>query len=451
MSVSNDPVKLIEESRMSNMQIVVVVIAVLLNALDGFDLLSISFAAPGIAGEWGVAPTALGIVLSMELVGMGIGALILGGFADNFGRRNAALFCLILMLAGMLGVPYAGDTFQLSIYRIVTGIGLGGMLSTCNALVAEYSSLKRRKLCISLMVMGFSLGGVVGGFIASKLLGMFDWRAVFYFGSAVTAICIPLVFFLVPEPVQWLVRKQPVNALKSVNKSLAKMGHGLIEKLPSKPVSDDSNTGSIAEIFNADYRKQTIFIALVYVLHALTFYFPLKWIPTLVVQMGYHPSTAGFVLTWANVGGAIGGIAFGFLAQRFNLKHLFFTVLVMSGVTVIIFGNATTSLNVMTFFAAVNGFFCVSGLAASYASLAQIYPTHSRAFGTGFTMSVGRGGAIFSPILAGFLFSIPNDVSVVSVYMALGSLLAAFFLLFLRYPQSTTDSNVSFEPATTST
>lgn len=448
MNVSNDPVKLIEESPMSNMQIIVVVIAILLNALDGFDLLSISFAAPGIAGEWGVAPTALGIVLSMELVGMGLGALILGGIADGFGRRNAALFCLILMLAGMLGVPFATNTVELSIYRIVTGIGLGGMLSTCNALVAEYSSLKRRKLCISLMVMGFSLGGVVGGYIASKLLGMFDWRAVFYFGSAVTAICIPLVFFLVPEPVQWLVRKQPLNALKSVNKSLAKMGHGLIEKLPSKPVSDDSNTGSIAEIFNADYRKQTIFIALVYVLHALTFYFPLKWIPALVVQMGYHPSTAGFVLTWANVGGAIGGITFGFLAQRFNLKHLFFTVLVMSGVTVIIFGNATSSLNIMTFFAAVNGFFCVSGLAASYASLAQIYPTHSRAFGTGFTMSVGRGGAIFSPILAGFLFSIPNDVSIVSVYMALGSLLAAFFLLFLHYPQSQTDSNISYGAAT---
>ncbi len=449
MSTSNDPVKLIEESNMSTMQIVVVFIAILLNALDGFDLLSISFAAPGIAGEWGVAPTALGIVLSMELVGMGIGALILGGLADNFGRRNAALACLVLMLAGMLGVPYAGDTFQLSIYRIVTGIGLGGMLSTCNALVAEYSSLKRRKLCISLMVMGFSVGGVVGGYIASKLLSMYDRRSVFYFGSAVTAACIPLVFFLVPEPVQWLVRKNPANALEAINKALAKMGHGLIEKLPPKPASEEDNNGSIAEIFSPDYRKQTIFIAVVYVLHAVTFYFPLKWVPTLVVQMGYHPSTAGFVLTWANVGGALGGITFGFLAQRFDLKKLFFTVLVMSGVTVIIFGNATSNLNVMTFFCAVNGFFCVSGLAASYASLAQIYPTHSRAFGTGFTMSVGRGGAIFSPILAGFLFSIPNDVSIVSVYMALGSLLAAVFLLFLRYPQSATDSNVKYEQVAT--
>lgn len=447
MNVAADPVKLIEESKMSAMQIVVVAVAILLNALDGFDLLSISFAAPGIAREWGVPPTALGIVLSMELVGMGIGALILGGMADSFGRRNAALLCLILMLAGMLGVPFSENTFQLSICRIVTGIGLGGMLSTCNALVAEYSSLKRRKLCISLMVMGFSMGGVVGGYIASRLLGMFDWRAVFYFGSIVTALCIPLVFFLVPEPVQWLLRKHPANALNAINKTLAKMGHALIDKMPARPMDDKSADASIAEIFAPDYRKQTIFIALVYVLHAVTFYFPLKWVPVLVVDLGYPPSTAGFVLTWANVGGALGGIMFGFLAQRFNLKTLFFTVLIMSGVTVIIFGNATSNLNVMTFFCAVNGFFCVSGLAASYAALAQIYPTHSRAFGTGFTLSVGRGGAILSPILAGMLFSVPYDVSIVSVYMALGSLLAAVFLVFLRFPQTRTDSEAAPEPA----
>jgi hypothetical protein len=51
---------------MSPMQVAVVGITIALNALDGFDILSISFASPGIAKEWGIDRAALGIVLSME-------------------------------------------------------------------------------------------------------------------------------------------------------------------------------------------------------------------------------------------------------------------------------------------------------------------------------------------------------------------------------------------------
>jgi hypothetical protein len=58
---------------MSRLQVAVVGITIALNALDGFDVLSISFASPGIASEWGINQAALGIVLSMELIGMAVG------------------------------------------------------------------------------------------------------------------------------------------------------------------------------------------------------------------------------------------------------------------------------------------------------------------------------------------------------------------------------------------
>src|SRR4029077_7181528 len=100
--MNRDPREVIADSPMSGLQIIAVALTVALNALDGFDVLSISFASPGIAQEWGIDRAALGIVLSMELVGMAFGSMFLGGVADKIGRRPTILGCLIVMAAGMV-------------------------------------------------------------------------------------------------------------------------------------------------------------------------------------------------------------------------------------------------------------------------------------------------------------------------------------------------------------
>src|SRR5215813_12858914 len=100
--MKNDPRDVIAESPMSRLQIFVITLTIFLNALDGFDVLSISFASNGIAKEWGIIPGALGIVLSMELIGMAIGSATIGGIADKIGRRPTILGCLVLMASGMV-------------------------------------------------------------------------------------------------------------------------------------------------------------------------------------------------------------------------------------------------------------------------------------------------------------------------------------------------------------
>ncbi len=92
---------------MTAAQFAVVVITVLLNAMDGFDVASIAFASPGIAREWGIARGALGFVLSMELIGMGLGSFLLGGIADKIGRRPTLMACLVVMASGMCGASTA--------------------------------------------------------------------------------------------------------------------------------------------------------------------------------------------------------------------------------------------------------------------------------------------------------------------------------------------------------
>src|SRR5215510_11213715 len=92
----NDPRDVIARSPMGAMQILVIAITVCLNALDGFDVASISYASPGISKEWGIASGGLGIVLSMELAGMALGSIFLGGVADKLGRRRTVLGCITI-------------------------------------------------------------------------------------------------------------------------------------------------------------------------------------------------------------------------------------------------------------------------------------------------------------------------------------------------------------------
>src|SRR6478735_505505 len=96
-----NPIDVINEGPMGARQWIVVILMVLLNALDGFDVLSSAFAAPGITKEWGIERAALGVVLSAELVGMGFGSVLLGGAADRYGRKVTMIGCLVVMAAGM--------------------------------------------------------------------------------------------------------------------------------------------------------------------------------------------------------------------------------------------------------------------------------------------------------------------------------------------------------------
>jgi benzoate transport len=429
--MTSDPREVIAQSPMSRIQIAVVAITVGLNALDGFDVLAISFASPGIARDWGIDRAALGFILSMELFGMGLGSVLLGGVADKIGRRRTLLGCLIVMAFGMLMAARAGGVYELSVWRVFTGIGIGGMLAATNAVVAEFSNARRRSLNVSLMVIGYPVGAVVGGSIAALLLKEGDWRMVFVFGASATAVFIPLVLWLVPESIAWLCRRQPAAALAGVNRSLTRMGYPQVAQLPA--VSAQERKRSVGDIFSPRLARITVLVTIAYFYHITTFYFILKWVPKIVVDMGFTPSSAAGVLVWANIGGATGGAVFGLLAQRVGLKHLTMFVLVVSTLMVSIFGRGQVALAQLSLVCAISGFFTNAGVVGLYNLMARAFPTHVRATGTGFAIGFGRAGAWLSPIIAGYLFRAGYGLQFVAITMGAGSLLAVIALWILPH------------------
>jgi benzoate transport len=427
---AKDPREIIDLEVMTAAQIIVVIMTVLLNAMDGFDVLSIAFASPGIANEWHIQQGALGIVLSMELIGMALGSVFLGGVADKVGRRPTLLGCLVVMAVGMVGATTASSPVVLSAWRVFTGLGIGGMLSGTNAVVAEFSNKKWRSFCISMMVIGYPLGGTFGGMFASRLLVNHDWRSVFYFGASATGILLPLVFLFVPESIHWLTRKQPAGALNKVNASLEKLGHATVSAMPEIHTTEQKK--SIGDIFSRGLIPITLILTVAYFFHMTTFYFILKWTPKIVTSMSFPPSAAGGILTWANLGGAIGGALFGVLTARFGLKGLSIVIIGMNAVAVAIFGRTPADLSTMAWLAGIAGFFGNAGVSGLYSLIAYGFPTHVRATGTGFAIGVGRGGAVLSPILAGYLLQSGATLPVVGMIMGAGSAIAAVTLFFLK-------------------
>ena len=425
--------RILDDVPMTRLQIAAVILCIALNALDGFDVLAISFAAPGIAAEWGISRGALGIVLAMELIGMTAGSVVLGNIADNLGRRPIILGCLVVMASGMYLASQATSVNALLATRFVTGVGIGGMLATTNAMVAEYSNARHRNFNVVLMATGYPVGIIIGGSLAAILLAHFDWRAVFVLGAVMTGTLLPAVWFLMPESISYLAQKKRPDALAQINGILTRMGHAVLEQLPA---SEENNTGW-RDLFSPQLARTTILLTTAYLAHIITFYFILKWIPNIVVDMEYSAASAGGILVWANVGGAVGSILLGGLTHYFRLRSLIITALVGSIVMINVFGMGQVNLTGLAIVAGITGFFTNSAVVGLYAMLAQSYPSHLRAGGTGFVIGMGRAGAVLGPIIAGFLFEEEFSLTVVSFVMALGSLVAIFALMFLKEKAAT--------------
>lgn len=433
-SGGTNPINVINDTPMGVRQWAVVVLMVLLNALDGFDVLSSAFAAPGISAEWKIDRAALGIVLSAELVGMGFGSVLLGGAADKYGRKLTMLACLVLMAAGMWMAGHANGVTDMVAYRFITGIGIGGMLAATNAVTAESSNTAMRRTAIAAYVAGYPLGAIIGGVAASEwLLPAYGWRGLFEFGAIVTAALIPIVILIIPETAAYRASK---NDLAGVNKTLAAFGKAPIDSLP--PPTEGAAKPKITDILsNPQLRPVTLLLAFGYMFHTITFYYILKFAVQIVADYppGYPPQVAATVLTWANVGGFFGSLLFGAVMARFGIKWPTALMLLIGAVAVAAFGLGRDTISGWQWATVLTGFFTNAAISGYYAAYARGFPAYARATGTGFVLGVGRLGAAGSPIIAGALFTwLGNDqLLTVSSIMAMGSIVS--LVLFLMLPE----------------
>jgi benzoate transport len=430
--MSSDPRLALRESSMTRFQIVVVVLCVVLNMVDGFDVLAMSFTAPLVAQEWNVNPAALGVLLSAGLVGMGIGAAAISPIADVMGRRTVVILSVVIMSIGMLASAATSNVTELWVCRFATGLGIGGVLATCNTLLAEYAPSRWRDVVISTMVIGYPLGAIVGGSVFAVLVSEYGWRSAFVFGGLASTVMLPLLLLYLPESLDFILSRRRPDALAQVNSVMRRLGRAPLAALP--PLRrDETATKAVIGVIEPPYLRATALMVLSYFMLMFSFYFVLSWTPKNLVDLGFTVDQGIFALLLVNLGGIFGGLTFGYFARRANARVLVSYMLVGLFFVIVGFGTLTSDFVPIMVAAFVTGFFLMAVMAGLYIIVPHVYPPNVRNTGTGLAIGLGRFGAMVGPLIAGYLIAAGWERMAYYSLLALPVLISALAVRYVSY------------------
>lgn len=418
---------------MSGFQWIAVSICAFLNLIDGFDVLVMAFTATAVSSFWQLSGAQLGYLLGAGLLGMSIGSLLIAPWADKLGRRPLILSCLTISGVGMVLSAMSATLLQLGITRVITGIGIGGILACSNVIASEYASSRWRSLALSLQSTGYAIGALFGGLFAIFLIEHYGWRSVFLVGGTATLTMIPVVYVFLPESMDFLIAKQPTNALVKINRLAAKLNLPVLKQLPEKSDAHQKNRSSIARLVSGEYLLKTVWLWLAFFLVLFGFYFVMSWTPKLLASAGQTAQqgiTGGMLLS---AGGIVGSALLGLLSSKFKTTHVQAAFLIITAITMVFFvktsglpgyGIAVGLLLGVT----VNG--CVAGL---YAIAPTVYDPSVRTTGVGFAIGVGRAGGILSPVVAGLMIDEGWQPASLYTAYAIAFTLAALVMLKMSY------------------
>jgi MFS family permease len=424
------------DPQMTWQQWLAVGVCVVLNVIDGFDILVMSTAAGAVRHELSLSATSLGLVLGASLAGMMLGALLLAPFADRYGRRLLILVCLVIGLAGMIAAGFSSNSVELMACRLATGLGVGGMMPVLNTIVAEVSTLDRRNVAITLQAVGYPAGGLAAALVGSAVLETHGWRLLLQSACVPTLIGLLAVALFLPESVSFLLSRRPTEALTRVNSALRTLGKMPLAVLPTQ--SQPQTKSTLRALLSGPYTTALVLFAAATFLTQFSFYFFLSWLPTVLQpHLAAGASKAGGAMA-LNLGGIAGDLIFGALCLRVRTRPLTLGALTIGFLSVALLGQVLDMQLVAMGLVLVAGATLFAAMAGIYAIAPQIFPTLVRASGTGFAFSLGRLGGALSPVIGAYVLSAPKiGVEPGLIAMGLPLIAAGVLLAALRMDRAT--------------
>ncbi len=399
--------------------------------MDGFDVQAMGYVGPALIPDWHITAKVLGQIISIGLVGVLIGSLLFSLIADKLGRRPI-LICAALFFSVMtLITARASSVNEMYIIRFIAGIGLGGIMPNAMALISEYSPKKIRVPAMMVVSTGFTAGAAIGGFVAAGLIPAFGWRSVFLFGGTIPLICAICMFFWLPESLQYLVLH---------GKSLDKVARWLKRANPSAPtgpnvqftVREPKSDGVPAvQLFREGRALTTSLLWVIQFMNLLNLYFLSSWVPTVVRNAGYTTRIAVLVATMTQIGGTIGSFGNAWFIERFGFIRALTGSFLVACVTIAMVGQPFLSLAMLTAMVFIAGWGIIGGQPGVNSLAAVYYPTNLRSTGIGWSLGIGRMGAIIGPYLGGLLLTYkwsPRDVFLAAAVPALVSAIVVVIL-----------------------
>jgi MFS family permease len=235
---------------------------------------------------------------TLQSIGAIVGAVVMGQIADKIGRRNALVISMIGYGCGLLSALLVSNYIGLIFQRIGLGFFMGSMFPIA---VGIYSGLFARD--VRGLIAGFVLGtynvavAALGFLSAAAFRAGYDWTVLLRAGVVPVALAL-FAFFVIPDDRNFI----PMDG-KSEEEATAKA------KLP------------IAELFKPGVARQTILLATMTGLNFFAYQAFTGWASTYLKEDRAIPDTVvGDVLGWQFIGAAIGGLAWGFVSDRFGRR-----------------------------------------------------------------------------------------------------------------------------------
>ena len=423
-------------------QSVVLVICILLTMIDGYEIIVMPFVMPHLAKAWALSHVEIGYLLSASVAGMAVGAVVISPLADRIGRRLHILTCLVFVTLGMVLTGISATFSELILFRAFAGLFIGGVISSINVLISEYSSDKRRGFVMGLYGIGLPLGSALAGSAVGPLVKAYGWRGPFFFGGILTFVLAGVVLAALPESIEYLVARQPRRALERYNKIAAWLGFPLTKVLPGADTAIPGHAmmGTLRLIFGPAMVRRTSFLWLGYAGLIAAFYFANTWTAKLIADASGLPEFGVRIGALVMYGGVVGAVVFAILALK--LRPVMVTVLILVGGAVIytLYAEHFQNIELAVPLSMLVGLCSGGGVVAFYAISPPIYPAIVRSTAVGLMLGFGRAVSVAVPIGTGYLLNLGWTPPM--LYRGFGGILAvaAVFALLLDRTRGVAES-----------
>jgi AAHS family 4-hydroxybenzoate transporter-like MFS transporter len=430
---------IIDDSKIGAFQIGLFILCAMCLIMDGFDVQALGFVNPRLIAEWGATPPQLGNVAAATNFGVLLGALVLSVVADKLGRRPVLVWGTLFFALMTLLTAAANSINTLLLLRFIGGIGLGCIMPNATALIGEYSPKRSRVMLMMGVTVGFTAGAALAGIISYFMIPAYGWRAVFIVGGILPLLIGILMFFKLPESLQFMAVQGTSRG--KIAAALNRIDPKLKADSNTQYVLPEEKKGGVPllHVFGEGRAVATILFWIVNFMNLLNLYAVAVWGPTVLINAGHSGPTALLAGTAFQVGGTVGAFGLAWLIGRYGFVPMLTANFAIACASIFLIGQPGLSVALLFVIIFVAGWCVVGGQPGLNALEAVYYPTYVRSTGVGWCLGVGRIGAIVGPMVGGVL--IANKWSNQELFMAaaipaLVSCLVMFSLRWLIKPQS---------------
>ncbi len=437
--------EVIDSAKYWGMPFGITLMMVVIMLTDGFDLFTMGYVGPHIISDWGIDRTALGPINTAGMLGMAVGSVALGWIGDRIGRKRAYFTCLAFLFLGSILCYYAQTVSTLTMFRFVTGLGLGGITPLATTLISEWTPKRVRSVVVACVIVAVPFGGTLTGLVADWLIPKYGWHSMFLVGAIVPLVLFAAFSMILPESPKYL--------------ALRPAQHGTLAKLLNRLVGEQRYTGSerfvVAEgaktssnwfstIWNSKYWRSTLFLWAAFAFNTLVLYIFTNFLPTLLDYANQSAAVASRGLQLFSLGGLFGSIGGAFLMGYWGSRWVgsiaaFIGAVATAGVGILLVQGVTPT-GQMLLLCLIAGT-VVNGMQAYlYAVGAHSYPTEIRGAAIGMAQTFSRLGGVLSASVPTAYFAMDPVPSIDKFFLFVGGCAlvttVSYFLIPTHIPRN---------------